>query len=168
MRTFIFDFDDTLAGHSVYNTWSLYFDLPLIRPVGGLLPGAREVLDFLTSRGDSVHMLTLNILLDEEAKWRKLERLGLFRWFDEMNTFMVADKTPEIFRRICRGRDPRRCYMVGNSFRRDIGPALRAGIKAIYIRRPLVFRVFPDMHGQHENLIRMDRLGQIINEYPRI
>jgi hypothetical protein len=24
------------------------------------------------------------------------------------------------------------------------------------------------MHGQHENLIRMDRIGQIINEYPRI
>jgi putative hydrolase of the HAD superfamily len=165
MRTFIFDFDDTLAGNSIYNTWSLYLDIPLLRPVGGLLPGSREVLEFLSRRGDRIYMLTLNLVLDEEMKWRKIERLGIGEWFDEGNTFMVKDKTPEVFRRICRGSDPRRCYMVGNSFKRDIDPALRSGIKAIFIRRPLICRLFPDLHGDHENLIRMREIRQIVTRY---
>jgi FMN phosphatase YigB (HAD superfamily) len=165
MRTFIFDFDDTLAGNSIYNTWALYLDLPFLKPVGGLLPGAQEVLEFLSGKGDRLYMLTLNLILDDELKWKKLDRLGMGEWFNERNTFMVDDKTPDIFKRICKGKDPSRCYMVGNSFRRDIEPALRSGIKAIYIRRPLLFRALPDVHGRHGNLIRLKDIGQIIPRY---
>lgn len=168
MRTFIFDFDDTLAGYSLYNTWTIYLDLPFIKPVGGLIPGATSVLEHLSSRGDRLYMMTLNIVLDERKKWKKLDRLGLRRWFDETNTMMVRRKTPEMFREICLGMDPSRCYMVGNSFKNDIAPALEAGIKGIYIPRPFFKRALSWRHPASKGLIRLSKIEQIISEYERL
>ncbi|MDG6224671.1 MAG: hypothetical protein QCI82_04070 [Candidatus Thermoplasmatota archaeon] len=168
MRTFIFDFDDTLAGYSLFNTWAIHLDIPLIKPIGGLLPGAERVLDHLSSKGDRLYMLTLNIVLDERRKWKKLDRLGMRRWFHEGNTIMVRKKTPEIFLSICGDTDLSECYMVGNSFRNDIAPALEASIKAIYIPRPFFKRPLSWRHPMSKGLIKLSKIEQIISEYDRI
>jgi len=167
-RTFIFAFDDTLAGFSVYNTWALVLDRPMIKPMGDLIPGSWEVLDTLARRGDRLYLYTLNLVLNEEQKWKKINRLGLDRFFQKGNTYMVSQKTPQMFRWICRGRDPDRCYMVGNSYKNDIRPALDAGIKAIYIRRPMLKRLVPDLHGSHPRLFRMSCISQILDKYEEI
>jgi len=160
-RTFIFDFDDTLAGFSLYNTWGIYLDLPLVRPIGGPLPGAIDVLEELRRRRDRLYLFTLNLVLNEDMKWRKIRRLGMDRYFNRNNTYMVRKKTPELFRTICKGQDPSRCYMVGNSFRNDIEPALEAGINAIYIPRPVFKRALPWTYRKHERLSVLSDIRQV-------
>jgi FMN phosphatase YigB (HAD superfamily) len=166
-RTFLFDFDDTLAGFAVYNTWVYISPIKIFPPVGGLLPGAEEVLDFLLSRGDDLKMVTLNIVLDEEKKWKKLERLGLRKYFNEDNVWMVREKTPDLFREICRGKNPNYCTMVGNSVINDIRPALDAGIKAIFIPRPIFKRVLP-IGVDDPNCLVLRRIDQIIDRYDEL
>ena len=164
-KFFIFDFDDTLAGFSVYNTWLYRMGWSFPPPLGNLLPGSEEVLDRIKGDRVPLHMLTINIVLNDEMKWRKLHRLEITRWFDERHVHMVRKKTPDVFKRICRGRDPKRCYMVGNSYMHDIRPSLEAGINAIYIPRPHIKRLYDPFIPDHPNLIRLRRISQILEIY---
>ena len=164
-KFFIFDFDDTLTGFSVYNTWLYRTGWTFPPPLGGLFKGAEEVLDRIKGDRIPLHMLTINIVLNDDMKWKKLNRLDITRWFDERNVHMVRRKTPEVFARICRGRDLSRCYMVGNSYANDIKPSLEAGIKAIYIPRPHVKRLYDPFLPDHERLIRLGRISDILKIY---
>ncbi|MGA1866147.1 MAG: hypothetical protein ACMUFK_01625, partial [Thermoplasmatota archaeon] len=94
-RLFIFDFDDTLANFSLYNTWVLKGPVKVLPHIGTTIKGAVEVLEFVRSRGDALAMLTMNIVLNDELKWKKLKRVGMDRWFNDRNTFFVRKKTPE-------------------------------------------------------------------------
>ena len=116
---------------------------------------------------DDLMMVTLNIVLDEEKKWKKLERVGLRKYFNEDNVWMVREKTPDLFREICRGRNPRRCTMVGNSVINDIRPALDAGIKTIFIPRPLFKRVLPIRIDDPKCTV-LRRIDEIIDRYDEL
>jgi putative hydrolase of the HAD superfamily len=167
-RLFLFDFDDTLANFSIYNSWVLKQPFPLFPPIGGTIKGAPEVLDFLKGKGDGLVMVTMNMVLDKGIKWKKLERVGMRRWFDEDNVHMVREKTPDLYRKLTAGRDPSRCYMVGNSLRHDIVPALRSGIKAIYIPRPMVKRLLPVRLPRSRDLTVLNDIRQIMGLYDRL
>jgi putative hydrolase of the HAD superfamily len=65
---------------------------------------------------------------------RKLERSGLAPHFSRVET--PREKDPDSYRRLVVevGLDRERTFMIGNSPRSDINPALRAGLRAaIYI-----------------------------------
>ncbi|MCK7516106.1 MAG: hypothetical protein MZV70_77120 [Desulfobacterales bacterium] len=164
-RLFLFDFDDTLANFSIYNSWVLKQPVRIFPPIGSTIKGAREVLDFLKGESDELVMVTMNMILDAGVKWEKLERVGMRRWFDEDNVHMVKEKTPDLFRRLTAGRDPSRCYMVGNSLKHDIVPALGAGIKAVYIPRPLIKRLLPARLPRSKDLTVLRDIGQLIEAY---
>jgi len=164
-RLFLFDFDDTLANFSVYNSWVFKQPIKILPPIGGTIDGATEVLDFLRSKGDDLAMVTMNMILDRDVKWKKLERVGMGRWFDQGNVHMVREKTPELYRKIITGRDPDRCYMVGNSLKHDITPALKAGIKAIYIPRPKVKRLLPLRLPRSDRLTVLKDIRQVMELY---
>jgi FMN phosphatase YigB (HAD superfamily) len=167
-RLFIFDFDDTLANYSMYNTLVLKQPIKLLPHVGRPLPGAVEVLEFLEKKRDKLAMLSMNIVLDDELKWRKLRRLGMERWFNRENAFFVRHKTPEILERICGRRRKDRCYMVGNSLAHDVKPALEAGIHAIYIPRPLATRWLPRRLPNSDMFHRLSSIQDIIRFYDEI
>jgi FMN phosphatase YigB (HAD superfamily) len=167
-RLFLFDFDDTLANHSIYNSWVLKQPIRILPPVGGTILGVPEVLDMILSRGDALMMVTMNVILDDGIKWKKLERVGMRRWFHEGNVFMVREKTPALFRDLTTGRDPSRCFMVGNSLRHDIRPALAAGIKAVYIPRPLIKRLLPSRTPRSKDLTVLKDIRQLIHIYDRL
>lgn len=164
-KLFIFDFDDTLANYSAYNTWTYKSPVPIFPRLGGTIKDAKKVLDFVNSRGDEIKMVTMNIVLSEEQKWRKLERVGMRRWFHEENVWMVKRKTPELFMEVCGGKDPRSCYMVGNSYTNDIKPSLKAGINALYIPRPRIKRILrvPDIDNPRMRVL--GSIGEIIDIY---
>ena len=165
-RLFIFDFDDTLAHYSMYNTWVLKQPVRIFPHIGGTIKGADRVLDFLKSKGDDLAMLTMNIVLDHDLKWNKLERVGMRRWFNERNTFFVRRKTPEKILEICRGRRSDRCYMVGNSFDHDVVNALEAGINSIYIPRPWFTAWIPRRMPETERFRKLSSIAEIIDIYP--
>lgn len=165
-KTFIFDFDDTLANFTVYNTMVIKQPVKVLPHIGGKIKGAEEVLDMLSEKGDRLFLLTMNIVLNEEQKWRKLERVGMRRWFDESNSFFVRRKTPEKIREICRGSRLSHCYMVGNSLGNDVIPSLEAGINAIYIPRPLWKRLMPRSEPSSDRLRVLRDIREIKRIYP--
>jgi phosphoglycolate phosphatase-like HAD superfamily hydrolase len=165
-RLFIFDYDDTLANFTLYNSLVFRTKQRIIPPIGGLIDGAGEVLKFLHGKGDRLHILTMNIIMDHDSKWRKMDHVGITRWFRKEDIDMVRNKTPEKMLSICGRLPPERCYMVGNSYRHDIEPALGAGINPIYIPRPKYKRIFP---GKVDGRVRVLKdIREIIDLYDEL
>jgi len=94
-----------------------------------LLDGVRETL--LALRPTSY--LVLVTKGDEQAQVEKLARSGLGPLFDRK--YVVPEKDANVYREIARelGLNPRCTWMVGNSPKSDINPAIEAGLDAIYV-----------------------------------
>ena len=92
------------------------------------------------------HTLFLFTKGDEEEQQLKISRSPLA---DEFAAHIIChDKTPATYRDIVDsfGLEPAETWMIGNSLRSDIQPALDAGINAIYI---------PNPHTWHMELIEI-------------
>lgn len=167
-RLFIFDFDDTLANYSMYNTWVLKQPVKIFPHIGSTIRGTVEVLDFLRLKNERLAMLSMNIVLDDDLKWKKLDRVGMGRWFNERSAYFVRRKTPKKILEICGNIRKERCYMVGNSFDHDVVPALDAGINAIYIPRPWFTAWVPRKMPTTKRFRKLSRISQIIDIYDEL
>lgn len=94
-----------------------------------LIEGVRETLEALVLR----HDLTLFTKGQPEEQKFKIDRSGLGVYFG--HTAVVAEKNADAYRRLVdeRGLDPARTWMIGNSPKSDVNPALEAGLNAVYI-----------------------------------
>ena len=97
-----------------------------------LIDGVQETLIYLSTR----HTLTLLTKGDLEEQKLKVERSGVEQYFTQV--FVVHEKNIATSQQI---RDqlqlnPRETWMIGNSPRSDINPALAAGLNAVYIPHP--------------------------------
>jgi len=94
-----------------------------------LLPEVAETLGDLAGR----HDLMLLTKGHPEEQRLKIERSGLEALFTA--TAVVREKAEDTYRAIVQERqlDPARTWMIGNSPRSDINPALRAGLNAVFI-----------------------------------
>ncbi|MCS7315951.1 MAG: HAD hydrolase-like protein [Bryobacterales bacterium] len=97
-----------------------------------LRPGVAETLPYLAAR----HTLILFTKGHPDEQQSKVERSGLGRYFDR--TAVVREKDAPTYRRMVSelALDPARVWMVGNSPKSDVNPALEAGLRAIYIPHP--------------------------------
>jgi len=94
-----------------------------------LIEGVEETLDWLASR----HDLTLFTKGNPEEQKMKVDRSGLRRFFD--HTAIVKEKDAAAYRRIVeeRGLAPEETWMIGNSPKSDINPAMEAGLGAVLV-----------------------------------
>jgi putative hydrolase of the HAD superfamily len=97
-----------------------------------LLPGVEETLPYLAAR----HALILFTKGHPEEQRRKVERSGLGRYF--RRTTVVREKDAPTYRGLIENMawEPSQVWMVGNSPRSDINPALEVGLNAVYIPHP--------------------------------
>ena len=97
-----------------------------------LIDGVEPTLHYLADR----HELTLLTKGQVEEQKLKIERSGLAGYFRQ--TVVVKEKDRGAYQTLVAGRrwQPEQTWMVGNSPRSDINPALAAGLNAVYI--PLV------------------------------
>ncbi len=95
-----------------------------------LAVGARETLTSLRARGARLALLTKG---DPDLQTRRIARSGLIHFFQIVE--IVPEKSPEIIRAVVDALDldVGSAWMVGNSIRSDILPALKAGVRAIWI-----------------------------------
>ena len=95
-----------------------------------LVSGARETLTFLRTRGARLALLTKG---DPELQSRRIERSGLRELFDVIQ--IVPEKSPAVIRDVVAalGVDVGSAWMVGNSMRSDVLPAIDAGLRAVQI-----------------------------------
>jgi putative hydrolase of the HAD superfamily len=97
-----------------------------------IIDGVSETLAYLAER----HELTLFTKGHAEEQKMKIDRSGLGVYFS--HTAIVKEKDAEAYGNLSRqrGLDPRRTWMIGNSPKSDVNPALAAGLNAVYIPHP--------------------------------
>jgi len=111
-----------------------------------LIDGVSETLAYLNSR----HELTLFTKGHPEEQKLKIDRSGLGQHFQ--HTAIVREKDTHAYASLARerGLDTERTWMVGNSPKSDINPALAAGMRAVYIPHPRTWGL------EHEEIQRVD------------
>ncbi len=127
-------------------------DVEEVRRIGGqirshpleLIEGVHVTLGYLSPRHD-LFLLTKG---DAEEQTLKVERSGIESFFKQV--IVVQEKDVAVYHRVVQdlGIDPQLTWMVGNSPRSDINPALAAGLNAIFI---------PHLHTwtlEHEEIVR--------------
>ncbi|HLX57828.1 MAG TPA: HAD family hydrolase [Ktedonobacteraceae bacterium] len=107
-----------------------------------LLDRVKETLDYLSLRHDLI-LLTKGEIEEQKLK---VERSGIEEYFRQV--VIVPEKDVATYYRVVSEMevDPRQTWMVGNSPRSDINPALAAGLNAIYIPHPHTW------HLEHEDV----------------
>ena len=93
------------------------------------IAGVPETLEYLHTR----HDLTLFTKGNPEEQKLKIDRSGLGRFF--RHTAIVKEKDTAAYERLVRDHqlDATRTWMVGNSPKSDINPAIEAGLNAVFI-----------------------------------
>ena len=94
-----------------------------------VIPGVPETLEYLSGR----HHLVLFTKGDPEEQHSKVERSSLSSFFADLR--VVREKDAYTYGTMARemGAPAGRVWMVGNSPRSDINPALAAGLNAVWV-----------------------------------
>jgi putative hydrolase of the HAD superfamily len=116
-----------------------------------LIDGVRETLEYLLPRHDLI-LLTKG---DFEEQKLKIEQSGIEQCFRDV--VIVEEKDVATYHRIIEELhlDLRDTWMIGNSPRSDINPALAAGLNAVYIPHPYTWRL------EHEEVTKAGE-GQLL------
>jgi putative hydrolase of the HAD superfamily len=95
-----------------------------------LIGGVPETLDYLSRRQHHLVLMTKGNLIEQAGK---VERSGLKEYFAAVE--IVAEKSPGAYQEVVLkyGLEPETTWMVGNSPRSDINPALAAGLNAVFV-----------------------------------
>jgi putative hydrolase of the HAD superfamily len=112
-----------------------------------LLDGVKETLNYLSPRHDLI-LLTKG---DLEEQALKVEQSEIGQCFKQV--IIVPEKDVETYRRVAEELqvDLEHSWMIGNSPRSDINPALAAGFNAVYIPHPHTWTL------EHEEI---DNIGE--------
>ncbi len=124
-----------------------------------LLPGVKETLEYLAGR----HDLTLFTKGHPEEQRMKVDRSGLAGYF--AHTAIVKEKDAHAYRRLVeeRGLRPQQTWMIGNSPKSDINPALEAGLNAVLVPHPRtwVLERAEVRNGAAGRLLKVERFSDL-------
>ena len=122
-----------------------------------LLDGVAETLARLSGH---CHLLLLT-KGDREVQESKLARSGLGHLFD--GVCVVPEKDAEVIRGLLAhyGLRPEQTWVVGNSPRSDINPALEAGVGAIYVPHPNTWELEHEEIAEPERVIVLSGFGEL-------
>ena len=117
-----------------------------------LIDGVPETLDYLASR----YSLTLFTKGHPEEQKLKIDSSGLAQFF--AHTAIVKEKDSAAYRTLCdsRGLEPSATWMIGNSPKSDINPALAAGMNAVFIPHPRTWIL------EKEEIVTGEHLGEFL------
>jgi len=98
---------------------------------------------------------------DREAQESKLARSGLGHLFGEVH--VVPEKDAEVIRGLLAryGLQPEQTWVVGNSPRSDINPALEAGVGAIYVPHPNTWKLEHEEITEPERVLVLRHFGEL-------
>ncbi|HOV80602.1 MAG TPA: HAD hydrolase-like protein [Bacillota bacterium] len=97
-----------------------------------LIEGAEEVLSRLCGK----YPLFLVTKGDPGVQRDRIEKSGLSRWFEKI--YILTEKNSIVYKKIAdeQGISPPASWLIGNSMKSDINPALLAGFNCIYVHHP--------------------------------
>jgi putative hydrolase of the HAD superfamily len=105
---------------------------------------------------------------DQDIQRGKVERSGLIGYFEAIE--IVPEKGPDVLHALVdRYRlDSRQTWMVGNSPRSDINPALEAGIGAIYIPHPVPWIFEQTPIADPERVTKLKTFSELLSVLPKL
>ena len=123
-----------------------------------IIAGVEETLEYLSER----HSLTLFTKGDPEEQKLKVDRSGLAIYFG--HTAIVKEKNTASYAALIRERqfDPAHTWMIGNSPKSDINPALEAGIHAVFVPHERTWTLERDeLREGLGRLLRVERFAEL-------
>ena len=129
----------------------------LERPIE-LIPGVEETIAEVARR----HDLTLFTKGDRDEQQIKVDRSGLAKYFSHVA--VVMEKNEPAYRRLAlqQGFELDRTWMIGNSPKSDINPALSAGMKAVFVPHERTWSLEHEpVPEAHPRLIRVKQLAEL-------
>lgn len=122
-----------------------------------LIPGVGETLEYLTPR----HDLTLLTKGRPDEQRVKVEASGLLPYFARVE--IVPEKDAPTYRALIErhGFDPERSWMIGNSPRSDVNPALDAGLRAVFIPHPMTWRLEMEEVEANDRILVLDSFSEL-------
>jgi putative hydrolase of the HAD superfamily len=123
-----------------------------------LIEDVEETLGYLASR----HDLTLFTKGNPEEQKLKLDRSGLAPYFG--HTAIVKEKDAATYAALIRerGLDFERTWMIGNSPKSDINPALEAGISAVFVPHEHTWRLeHEEVREGRGRLLKLGKFGEL-------
>jgi putative hydrolase of the HAD superfamily len=122
-----------------------------------VLEGVPETLAYLSGR-HTLFLVTKGNYQEQSGKIRKSSLEGYFQGVE-----ILPEKDARAFSRLLDGRgwDPSNSWMIGNSPRSDINPALAAGMSAVYIPHIHTWTLEHEEPAEHPRLIELDRFSEL-------
>jgi putative hydrolase of the HAD superfamily len=136
-------------GHSVYDQE--------VEPY----PMMEETLDTLATSGHELHLYTGGDILIQR---KKIDRLNLERYFQDRIYVRQHKNTDALEQILTDGRfDRGNTWMIGNSIRTDVLPALLCGINAVYLKQDAewTYNVIPIDATPSGALLTLTALSQV-------
>ena len=123
-----------------------------------LIPDVAATLTELGRR----HDLLLLTKGDPEEQHRKIDVSGLAHHFRA--TVVVTEKEPSVYEALVRDHalDPARAWMIGNSVKSDVNPALAVGLGAVFIPNAHTWVLeHAELTDGGSRLLQLDRFAQL-------
>jgi len=123
-----------------------------------LIPDVAATLDELGSR----HDLLLLTKGDPVEQQRKIDASGLAHHF--RRAVVVAEKEPAVYAELvaAEGFEPGRAWMIGNSIKSDVNPALAVGMGAVFIPNDNTWALeHAELDPTAARLLQLERFGQL-------
>ncbi|MGD0296509.1 MAG: HAD family hydrolase [Bryobacteraceae bacterium] len=123
-----------------------------------LIHGVEETLEYLSVR----HDLTLFTKGNPEEQKLKLDRSGLAIYFG--HTAIVKEKNAGSYSALIEERklDAECAWMIGNSPKSDINPALEVGINAVFVPHPHTWGLeHEEVREGRGRLLRLERFAEL-------
>lgn len=123
-----------------------------------LIDGVEDTVAYLSSR----HRLTLFTKGDKDEQRLKVDRSGLAAYFTHIE--VVVEKNQQAYRKLVQehGFELEKTWMVGNSPKSDINPALAVGMRAVFVPHERTWSLehepVPDAHPR---LVRVESLAEL-------
>ncbi len=124
-----------------------------------LIEGVAETVAKLSEK----HRLTIFTKGDKDEQQLKVDRSGIGRYF--RHTAIVKEKNRAAYESLAavNGFEVEKTWMVGNSPKSDINPALAAGMNAVYVPHPRTWSLeHEEVPEVHPRLLKVGKISELL------
>jgi len=127
-----------------------------------LIDGVEDTVSRLAER----HSLTIFTKGDQEEQRLKIDRSGLGRYFE--HAAIVKEKNQAAYQELAEQRqfNHAHTWMIGNSPKSDINPALAAGLNAVFVPHPRTWSLEnAEVPESHPRLLKVQRISELLEHF---
>ncbi len=127
-----------------------------------LIEGVEDTIERLSER----HSLTMFTKGDLDEQRVKIDRSGLAKYFQ--HTAIVREKNQAAYEKLARERNftPDDTWMIGNSPKSDINPALAAGLNAVFVPHARTWSLErAEVPESHPRLIKVEKIRELLDYF---